>query len=131
MYFGGFFFPYVDYSVVFNYSNTDIEIFYVDIAIYQQLQIYCRRATKRILLQRCICCCTYKYNVITFVCTNAYLFPSPLVSCVKLKVACRVQIWKKTFCQNTGKLGYSFIKNDIMFMHIFCIYKKPHYFMPI
>ena len=26
MYFGGFFFPCVDYSVVFNYSNTGIEI---------------------------------------------------------------------------------------------------------
>ena len=33
------------------------------------------------------------------------------------KVACRVQIWKKTFCQNSDKFGYSFIKNDIMFMH--------------
>ena len=26
-----------------------------------------------------------------------------------LKVACRVQIWKKTFCQNNAKFGYSFI----------------------
>ena len=30
-----------------------------------------------------------------------------------LKVACRVQIWKKTFCQNSDNFGYSFIKNDI------------------
>ena len=40
-----------------------------------------------------------------------------------LKVACRVQIWKKTFCQNSDKFGYSFIKND-MFMYLLCIYKK-------
>ena len=26
-----------------------------------------------------------------------------------LKVACRVQIWKKIFCQNSAKFGYSFI----------------------
>ena len=31
---------------------------------------------------------------------------------------------KKTFCQNNDKLGYSFIKNGIMFMYILCIYKK-------
>ena len=31
-----------------------------------------------------------------------------------LKVACRVQIWKKTFCQNSDKFGYSFIKNDLL-----------------
>ena len=31
-----------------------------------------------------------------------------------LKVASRFQIWKKkTFCQNSDKFGYSFIKNDI------------------
>ena len=29
MYFGGYFFLSVDYSVVFNYSNAGIEIFYV------------------------------------------------------------------------------------------------------
>ena len=39
------------------------------------------------------------------------------------KVACRVQIWKKTFCQNSNYLGYRFIKNDIMFMYLFCFYK--------
>ena len=33
-----------------------------------------------------------------------------------LKVACRIQIWKKIFCQNSDKFGYSFIKNDIRFM---------------
>ena len=40
------------------------------------------------------------------------------------KVACRGQIWKKTICQNSDKFGYSFIKNDIMFMYLLCIYKK-------
>ena len=42
-----------------------------------------------------------------------------------IKVASRVQIWKKTFCQNSDKFGYGFIKTGIMFMHLFCIYKKP------
>ena len=32
---------------------------------------------------------------------------------------------KKSFYQNSGKFGYSFIKNDIMFMYLLCIYKKP------
>ena len=50
--------------------------------------------------------------------------------CFNKKVACRVQIWKKTFCQNSYKFGYSFIKNDIMFMFMYllcilCIYKNP------
>ena len=40
------------------------------------------------------------------------------------KVACRVQIWKKTFCQNSDYFGYRFIKNGIMFMDLLCIYKK-------
>ena len=31
---------------------------------------------------------------------------------------------KKTFCQNSDEFGYSFIKNDIMFMYILSIYKK-------
>ena len=31
---------------------------------------------------------------------------------------------KKTFCQNSDKFGYSFIKNDIMFMYILCIKKN-------
>ena len=35
-----------------------------------------------------------------------------------------VQIWKKTFCQNSDKFGYSFIKNDTIFMYLLCIYKK-------
>ena len=42
-----------------------------------------------------------------------------------IKVASRVQIWKKRFCQNSDKFGYSFVKTGIMFMHLFCIYKKP------
>ena len=40
------------------------------------------------------------------------------------KVPCRFHMWKKTFCQNSDKSGYSFIKNDIMFMQLLCIYKK-------
>ena len=31
---------------------------------------------------------------------------------------------KKIFCQNSDKFGYSFIKTDIMFMYLLCIYKK-------
>ena len=42
-----------------------------------------------------------------------------------IKVACRVQIWKKTFCQNSDKFCCSFITNDIMFMYLLYIYKKP------
>ena len=41
-----------------------------------------------------------------------------------IKVACRVQTWKKIFCHNSDKFGYSFIKSDIMFMFILYIYKK-------
>ena len=33
-------------------------------------------------------------------------------------------IWKKTFCQNSDKFGYSFIKDD-MFMYLLCVYKNP------
>ena len=32
---------------------------------------------------------------------------------------------KKTFCQNSDKFCCSFIKNDIMFMYLLYIYKKP------
>ena len=39
-----------------------------------------------------------------------------------IKVACRVQSWKKkAFCQNSDKFGYSFIKNDTMFIYILCM----------
>ena len=31
---------------------------------------------------------------------------------------------KKSFYQNSGKFGYGFIKNDIMFMYLLFIYKK-------
>ena len=41
-----------------------------------------------------------------------------------IKVACRVQIGKKAFCQNSNKFCYSFIKNVIMFMYLLYIYKK-------
>ena len=33
---------------------------------------------------------------------------------------------KKTFCQNSDKFVYSFIKNNIMFMYMLCIYKKSN-----
>ena len=42
-----------------------------------------------------------------------------------IKVACRVEIWRKTFCQNSVYFSYFFIKNDIMFMYLLCTYKKP------
>ena len=42
----------------------------------------------------------------------------------KIKVACRGQLWKKTFCQNSDKLCCSFIKNCIMFMYLLYTYKK-------
>ena len=32
---------------------------------------------------------------------------------------------EKTFCQNSDYFRYRFIKNDFMFMHLVCIYKKP------
>ena len=35
-----------------------------------------------------------------------------------IKVACRVQIWKKAFCQN---IDYFY---NIMFMYLLCIYQK-------
>ena len=49
-----------------------------------------------------------------------------IANSIIFKAACSVQIWKKkkTFCQNSNKFGYSFIKNDIMFMHLICIYKR-------
>ena len=37
----------------------------------------------------------------------------------------RVHIWKNTSCQNSDKFYYSFIKNDIMFLYLLYIYKKP------
>ena len=33
---------------------------------------------------------------------------------------------KKTFYQNSDKFGYSFIKNNIMFTYLLCIYKKSN-----
>ena len=92
MYFGGFFFPCVDYSIVFNYSNTGIEII---------LYIYRNISTTANILQPCnqedftlevICCCTYEYNVVTFVCTTSYLFPSSLVSYVNLNLSSHLTV---------------------------------------
>ena len=40
------------------------------------------------------------------------------------KVACRVHIRKKTFCQNSDKFGQSSIKTVIMFMHMLYNQKK-------
>ena len=42
----------------------------------------------------------------------------------EFKVACRVQIWIKTFYQNSDKFSYSFIKNDIMFMYTYFVFRK-------
>ena len=55
--------------------------------------------------------------------------------CESFKVAYRVQIWKKTFCQNSDCFGYRFIKND-MYLHVnvyvLTLYlQKTHYFKPI
>ena len=47
------------------------------------------------------------------------------------KVGCRVQIWKKTFCQNSDDFCYRFIKNDIMSMHLLCIYRKAMINAPV
>ena len=33
---------------------------------------------------------------------------------------------KKTFCQNSDKFGYNFVKNDVTFMYLLCIYKKSY-----
>ena len=43
---------------------------------------------------------------------------------ILVKVAFRVQIWRETFCQNSDKFGYSFIKNDIMFIYIYFVFTK-------
>ena len=40
----------------------------------------------------------------------------------RIKVVSSVQIWKKTFCQNSDYFGYFFIK--IIIMYLLCIYKK-------
>ena len=39
-------------------------------------------------------------------------------------VACRVQIWKKRFCQNSDKFGYSFIKKTLCLCIYFVFEKK-------
>ena len=38
-----------------------------------------------------------------------------------LKVACRAQIWKKIFCQNSDYFGDHFIKNGIC-IYVFTLY---------
>ena len=40
-------------------------------------------------------------------------------------VYCWVQLWKKTFCENSDKFGYSFVRNYIMFMYLRYIHRKP------
>ena len=44
----------------------------------------------------------------------------------EFKVACRVQMWKKNHFVTIVKSCYSFIKNDILFMYLFYIYKKSN-----
>ena len=41
---------------------------------------------------------------------------------IVVKVVCWVQIWKKTFCQNSDN---NIVKNSVTFMYLLCIYKKP------
>ena len=51
----------------------------------------------------------------------------PNFNYIVLKVAFRVQIWKKFFCQNSDKFCYSFIKNDIMLMYLlYCMKISRH-----
>ena len=64
------------------------------------------------------------YDPFLWIGFNCHKAADPLRGDITFKVACRVQIWKKTFCRNSDKFGYSFIKNYIMFMHMLCIYKK-------
>ena len=42
-----------------------------------------------------------------------------------LKVACRFQIWKKTFCQNSDMFGCSFIKKTLCLCIHFEFAKNP------
>ena len=66
------------------------------------------------IFQHCYKLVIYLFKVYLSLFKVIYLF----------KVVFRVQIWKKNFCQNSDTFGYSFIKNDIMFMYILCNYKK-------
>ena len=40
-----------------------------------------------------------------------------------IKVAYKVQIWKKTFCQNSGKSGYNFIKTTL-YLFIYFVFTR-------
>ena len=87
MYFGEFFFHCVHYSVVSNYSNTGIEIFYVYIAIYQQLQICCSCVTKKIFLRGIYFAVHINIMLLSLFVQILFvqnLFASPLVFYVKL-----------------------------------------------
>ena len=55
---------------------------------------------------------------------NAMLKSATKIWNYSIKITCTVQVWEKTFFQNSGKFGYSFIKNGIMFMYIHYNYKK-------
>ena len=44
---------------------------------------------------------------------NTNILMTEIYKCGRFKYGCRVQIWKKIFCQNSQKFGYSFIQNDI------------------
>ena len=41
-----------------------------------------------------------------------------------VKVACRIQTWKKTFCQNSDYFGYRFLRMTLS-MYLLCIYQNP------
>ena len=53
----------------------------------------------------------FEHNFTSFSSASIVDFEQVNVYCVAcmLKVAYRVQIWKKAFCQNSDKFGYSFI----------------------
>lgn len=55
--------------------------------------------------------------------TFQWLFPFPQY--IFIRVAYRIQILKEIFFENSGKLGYSFIKNYIIYMYLSFIHKTP------
>ena len=104
MYFGRFFFPCVDYTVVFNYSNTGIEIILCVYNIILQGSNQ-EEFTSGVYMLLYI---LYIYTVITFVCTTSCLFPSPLMSCFKINLSSYLVVWNGilTILFHIGGMGY-------------------------
>ena len=42
------------------------------------------------------------------------------------KVACRIQIWKETFCQNNDKLNAVLLKMTLCFIYIYTLYLQKN-----